>query len=225
MPLVAKDPFQFSVSMVLTQLTGLKAHNLKEFVSILKRIDESTIFTHTLLRRTQDLNDFARWIGEVVTEPELSEKIASLSLWDFHDLVEWRDQVVKIIEEHLNRVDFIRSAPPGEEFYFLRSVAVVSKTRETASTVLELGQRIRSISEASLFFHFFEARFRLKKATNDFSNWLEAALGQKTLADKISALDPYSLSLAELRERIASILAPEPFKWLGIFSQNIGGNK
>ena len=106
MPLIAKDPFHFSVSMVLTQLTGLKATNLKEFVAILKRLDESTVFTHTLLRRTQDLNDFARWVGEVVYEPELAEKIASLSLWDFHDLLEWRDQVVKIIEEYLNQTNF-----------------------------------------------------------------------------------------------------------------------
>ena len=125
MPLLAKDPFYFSTSMVLTQLTGLKAHNLKEFAAILRRIDESTVFTHTLLRRTQDLNDFARWIGQVIYEPELSEKIAGLSLWDFHDLIEWRDAALKIIEEHLSRVDFIRSAPPGEEFYFLRSVAVI----------------------------------------------------------------------------------------------------
>ena len=225
MPLIAKDPFLFNVSMVLTQLTGLKAYNLKEFVAILKRLDESTIFTHTLLRRNQDLNDFARWVGEVVTEPELSEKIAALSLWDFHDLIEWRDQVVRLIEEHLNRVNFIRSAPPGEEFYFLRSVAVISKTGESASTVGELAQKIKTISEATLFYHFFEARFRLKKRTNDFSNWLEVVLGQTKLADEISALDPYSLSLDELRKRITKILEPKGFTWFGLGAKQSGGQK
>ncbi|MEE8638418.1 MAG: DUF5752 family protein, partial [Candidatus Margulisiibacteriota bacterium] len=42
----AKEPFRFYTSSILVEITGKKAHHLKEFVNILKEIDESSIFFH-----------------------------------------------------------------------------------------------------------------------------------------------------------------------------------
>ena len=51
----------------------------------------------------------------------------------------------------------------------------------------------------------FEARLRLGREQNDFSNWL-AYMGEKKTADQIASLDPYLYSLDELRRRIIILL-------------------
>jgi hypothetical protein len=60
------------------------------------------------------------------------------------------------------------------------------------------------VSNVSLYFHFFEARLRLDRKTNDFSYWLEQQ-GARDLAGAIDRLDPYIMTLDELRSRIVDI--------------------
>ena len=61
-----------------------------------------------------------------------------------------------------------------------------------------------SLSHASLYFHFFEARLRLGRRTNDFSRWL-ADQGRPDLAAAIDALNPYVRTLDELRQDIVQL--------------------
>jgi hypothetical protein len=49
---------------------------------------------------------------------------------------------------------------------------------------------------------------RLEKKDNDFSRWLRD-LGERSLASKISKLDPYSYTLEALRKEIISIIDKE----------------
>jgi hypothetical protein len=60
------------------------------------------------------------------------------------------------------------------------------------------------VSKNSLFFHFLEARLRLGRPSNDFSDWL-AAQGEEQLAQAISALNPYEVTLDELNEEIVRV--------------------
>ena len=60
------------------------------------------------------------------------------------------------------------------------------------------------ISKNSLFFHFLEARLRLGRNSNDFSDWLQAQ-GEPDLASSINKLNPYEVTLDELRTQIAQL--------------------
>jgi hypothetical protein len=52
----------------------------------------------------------------------------------------------------------------------------------------------------------FEAKLRLEKGENDFSNWFETALGEKDLAKRISKLDPYTHTMEGLREKMIRLI-------------------
>jgi len=60
---------------------------------------------------------------------------------------------------------------------------------------------VSHISHNSLYYHFFEAPLRIGGGKNDFSNWLDG-IGENELARKLEKLDPYTMTLEELRRRI-----------------------
>ena len=73
-----------------------------------------------------------------------------------------------------------------------------------AHDVPDFFAKLHRITNGSLYFHFLEARLRLGRRTNDFSQWLEWR-GEPELADRVDRLDPYSLTLDELKEKIVEI--------------------
>ncbi|MBI4455106.1 MAG: hypothetical protein HY644_04320 [Acidobacteria bacterium] len=81
------------------------------------------------------------------------------------------------------------------------------QTNTVAHNVNELFEHVARATNASLFFHFCEARLRLGRLTNDFSQWLHD-IGEFELAAAIERLNPYALTFEELREQISS-LAPK----------------
>ena len=72
----------------------------------------------------------------------------------------------------------------------------------------EFKQYLSKVTIHSIYFHMFEARMRLKKEDNDFSCWLRDA-GFKSLAYKISKLDPYTYTLEGLRRQIIELVEQE----------------
>ena len=58
----------------------------------------------------------------------------------------------------------------------------------------------------SLYFHIFEARLRLMRGSNDFSNWIENSIGDRNLGRLIAKLDPYTYTLDALRNTIINII-------------------
>ena len=208
----AKESFRFYTSSILVEITGKKAHHLKEFVNILKEIDESSIFFHVhhALRdysfaAGQYSNDFARWVAEDVEEKSLAERLASINVRDFTDLNSLRNKLVEIIEEHLAGTIEIRKAPPGREFYFLRSTEMISATPYEVTTLEEFTRALDRVGMRSIYFHFFDARLRLGRKTNDFSNWIQYSLGEEGKAQKINNLDPYFMTMDQLKYRIIAI--------------------
>ena len=197
---------------MLVEITGKKAHHLKEFVQILKTIDESSIFYHIhhafreySFASGEYSNDFARWVGEDLEEATLAERLAAINVADFTDLGSLRAKLVEIIEDHLMNAVEIRKAAPGREFYFLRSTGFVSPTPYEAWTLQEFAKDLNQVGMRSIYFHFFDARLRLGHHTNDFSNWIRDSLGEHEMADKIEKLDPYFMTMDQLKNRIISI--------------------
>jgi len=212
MNVIANEAFRFYTSSLLVEITGKNAHHLKEFVRILKEIDESSIFyhVHNAFREYSFApgkysNDFARWVAEDVEESALAEKLSSIYVRDFTNIEDIRKRLIEIVENHLNSATEIRKAPEGREFHFLRSIAIVSPTEYEAMTLSEFVVALKRVGMRSLYFHFFEAHLRLGRKTNDFSNWLRFSLDNPQMADEIEALDPYFMTMDQLRDRIIDI--------------------
>jgi hypothetical protein len=209
---IATEPFRFYTSSLLVAITGKKAHHLKEFVQVLKEIDPSSIFyhVHNAFREYSFApgrysNDFARWVAEDVEESTLAEKLSSIYVADYTNIEEIRQRLIEIIENYLMTATEIRKAPPGREFHFLRSIAIVSPTEYEARTLPEFVVALKRVGMRSLYFHFFEAHLRLGRKTNDFSNWIRFSLDNPEVANEIEALDPYFMTLDKMRDRIIEI--------------------
>jgi hypothetical protein len=209
---IATKPFRFHSTSSLVEITGKKAHHLKEFVRILKEIDRSSIFYHVhhafreyTFAPGQYSNDFARWVAEDVEESRLAERLASIDIQEFTDLEALRAKLVEIVEDHLEHAVEIRKAAPGREFYFLRGISMVIATPYEVRTLREFADALNHVGMRSLYYHFFDARLRLGRKTNDFSNWIRESLGEDEIAKKINALDPYFLTMDELKQKIITI--------------------
>ena len=58
------------------------------------------------------------------------------------------------------------------------------------------------VDVSAVYFHMFEARFRLGREENDFSAWIRSSLGLLNLADCIRSINPYLGSLERLRSSL-----------------------
>ena len=210
-----QEPFRFYTRLHLTELTGLRAVTLTQLLSLVKKVPGSCIYhhTHRFLQQHQYLspeppNDFAYWVNEILDEDVLGEKLASIDIVRFSTIRALRNKIAQSIEDYLiqNPTAKLKFAGEGDEFYFMKSVSFVLPTNYVAYDLKEFAEVLRKITIDSIYFHIFEARLRLEKGINDFSNWLVTSLGDKELANEISRLDPYTYTLGELRRTMIKII-------------------
>lgn len=209
----AKEPFRFFNRVHLTELTGLKAKNLKELADVLKTAPDSIMYYHTHhflaehhYLTPEPANDFAVWVSDVLGDETLGEKLASIDAFEFPTLSALRERIVNVIGEHISLEPEPRKAPEGREFYFMKSVSVVLSTPYAARDLREFVEALRKLSLDSLYFHIFESRLRLGKPTNDFSVWLENSMGEPELAQEIAKFDPYSYTLEGTRSLLMQLI-------------------
>lgn len=211
----ANEHFHFYTRLNQTELLGKKAKNLVELLEGIKSVPDSSIYhhTHRFIQQhhymsPQPPNDFAYWITDVLKEDALGEKIASVDVIEFKKIVDLKARFIEILSDYLKKHKKIRDCPDNQEFHFMACKTFVLPTSYVAHSVKQFRQVLEKVSVHSLYFHIFEARMRLGKIDNDFSRWLRD-LGEKSLASKISKLDPYSYTLEGLRKKIISIIDKE----------------
>ena len=147
-------------------------------------------------------NDFSLWVSRALQEPALGERLAAVDLLRFASIRELREELVAVMERDAGQEKRrYRECPSGDEFYFCRSKSFILKTGLVAHEPEGFFALLPEVSTTSLFFHFFEARLRLGRPTNDFSQWL-ADRGEHVFAKSIDALNPYVMTLDDLRRRI-----------------------
>ncbi len=214
----AKSEFKFFTRLNLTELTGLRAANLFQFLELIKSVPGSSIYhhTHRFLQQHHFLspeppNDFAYWVKEVLGEDELGERLASIDTVRFANIRSLREEIVNILEEYIrdNPLSRIKFAKENEVFHFNKSISFVIPTVYTAWNLEEFLNVLKQITIDSIYYHMFEARLRLEKASNDFSLWIEDSLGRKELALQISRLDPYTFTLEDLRLKLIKLIKEE----------------
>ncbi|MDD5617780.1 MAG: DUF5752 family protein [Candidatus Omnitrophica bacterium] len=211
----AKEPFAFYTRLHLSELTGLRASTLGQLLELTKGVNGSCIYhhTHRFLQQHQHLspeppNDFAYWVTDVLGEDELGERLASIDVIQFTTIRSLREKIVATITEYLdkNPLAKVRFSREGEEFHFIKSVSFVFPTNYIAYNLKDFTDILSRITVDSIYYHIFEARLRLEKNTNDFSNWIETSIGDEKLAKEISKLDPYTFTLEGLRNKVIKII-------------------
>ncbi len=206
-------PFYFNTSAHLLRITTQKANTLSELLDALRVCPDDSIFQHTF-RTLQELhfiregfsNDFAHWALTACNEPGLAEQLASLDVREFTSLGELRERFVQIVEKHLqlNPADGQRLAE--ETFYFCAADIVVMPTKFVAETMRDFVNGLREVSVHSIHHHFIEARLRIKRMSNDFSQWLYEDVGLTDIARTLNRIDIYTVTLEDVRRQMVSIV-------------------
>jgi hypothetical protein len=147
-------------------------------------------------------------VSNVLGEDELGEKLASIDIIQYSSVRSLRERIILVIEEYLRKHPRAkrRFVNPGAEFHFIKSVSFVFPTNHIANDLKELADILKQVTIDAIYFHVFEARLRLEKGKNDLSLWIEKAIGDKELADKITRLDPYTFTLEDLRKKIIDLI-------------------
>jgi hypothetical protein len=205
----ARAPFYFNSASHLLRIGRQRATNLSELLEALRTCPDDSIFQHTF-RTLQEhhfiregfSNDFAHWAFAACNEVGLAERLASLDVREYTSLKLLRERVVAIVEEYLRKNPRAGERQALEPFYFCASDSVVVPTPLVARNLAEFAEALERVSVHSIYYHFIEARLRLKLNTNDFSLWLEEELDLGQLADRLNRIDIYTSTLHEVQSAI-----------------------
>lgn len=206
------EPFYFFTERRLVELTGMRASNLPKLARVLQTVSGSSIFFHTHheflshhFEKPVVYNDFAVWVHEALQENALAEKLAVINLLSFTTIRQLREAILTQVRDCMSAARWHRrECQIGDEFHFCKSKSFIFATGIVAQNPADFFAKLPSVSTTSLYFHFLEARLRLGGATNDFSQWLTSH-GQLELAEAINQLDPYLLTLDELKSDLINL--------------------
>ena len=207
-------PFYFNASEHLQRIGRQKASNLSELWLALQTCPEDSIFQHTF-RTLQEhhfirqgfSNDFAHWCLFACHEPALAEQLASVDVREFTAIEGLRRRMIEIIDEFLQSHPRSGLRSAHEPFYFCASDLVVLPTQFAPDSLKGFLDGLNQVSVHSIHHHFIEARLRLHRMSNDFSNWLEQEVGLDEAADAIERIDIYTNTMEGVRLHIARIVA------------------
>lgn len=206
-------PFKFFVKLTLPKLTGIYALNLKELLKGIQASDENILYYHThhFLLQFHNVspaapNDFAYWITNVLGEELLGEEISSIDLYSFETMDKFKTELIIRIENFISKNKNTRQVEPQSRFNFTKAITFIMDTKKYAYSLSDFLDILKNITVYSLYYHFFEASFRLKSRKNDFSMWIDNELNLPELAKKITNLDPYTHTMNELKNSIIKII-------------------
>jgi len=193
--------------------TGKRAQNLRELRDNLLTIHPDSIYYHFwggLLRPRFDdpeyHNDFAIWSRYAVRDAVLAERLGIIDPTELLDLEALRQQVVEVVEERLDELEWVPWSKPDRRFHFVRSQIVVFDTHRRIEQPEELAEAIPLMSLGSIFLHFIDARRRTPDRIDDFSAWLDGCFnGHEDLCHGLAKVDPFFSSLTELRKRLTEV--------------------
>ena len=118
-----------------------------------------------------------------------------------------RRRMVEILDEFLHLHNMSGSRAAHEPFYFCASDIVVLPTAFCADTLPAFLDGLNQVTIHSIHHHFIEARLRLRRMSNDFSEWLREETGLSDAAEEIEKIDIYANTMEGVRRQIARIVS------------------
>ena len=212
----ARSPFYFNSAAHLLRVGREKACNLQELLEALRTCPDSSIFQHTFQTLAEHhfiqegfSNDFAHWAFSACNEVGLAERLAAIDVREFTSIATLRERLIRIIEEYLQKNPRAVTRTAMEPFYLMASDLVVIPTPYVARNLEEFSEGLRRVSIHAIYYHFIDARLRLKLNTNDFSVWLEHDMEMAQAADRLNRIDIYTSTLEGVRRDIVKVIELE----------------
>ncbi len=198
---------------LITIATGRKAMNLAELRENLKDVGSDSIYHHfwggLLAPRFDERefhNDFAGWARHSLREPELAERLAAINPAQGQDMETIRQEILDFIDDRMDQNEISHWMPAARQFEFLRSQLVVFDTRRRMEKPGDLAEQIPKMSTSSIFYHFIDARRRMKDPIDDFRFWLTGfGVEYDDLCAQLAAIDPFFSSLSQIRQELAEL--------------------
>ena len=207
-------PFAFKQCVSILKATGNKARDLRELRDMISSVSSNSVFHHTYQYFLKEhiheyTNDFAHWAGESLEERALAEQLSSIDPYDFAGVSGVRKELLRVIDDYLERFPEPRQAMKGDEFYFNEILTFVFPAGIRAQNLAEFLMGIKYVDTSCIYYHFYEAKLRLGNRADDFSAWVEDVLLNKELGEKIRAIDPFMHTVEGIREHIADAVEQE----------------
>jgi hypothetical protein len=212
-PRWARSPFYFNSASHLLRIGREKATTLMELLEAIRTCPESSIFQHTFQTLAEHhfissgfSNDFSHWAFASCNEVELAERLAAIDVREFTSIATLRERLVHIMESYLQKNPRAAGRVAMEPFYLMASDLVVVPTPYVARNLEEFADGMRRVSIHAIYYHFIDARLRLKLNSNDFSVWLDKELDLPQAADKVNRIDIYTSTLEGVRRSILKVI-------------------
>jgi hypothetical protein len=210
----AYDPFWFRDCFLMRMPIGRKASNLRELLQILREVPDDVLYYHIFQCRLaltdpeiEYPNDFALWAANALQDTKLAEKLSSFDPFEYNTMADVREAVLEILEEYLWNMPYVPWARPGFELYLCQAQTAVIQSISPIYTLAEFCQGLQRAGLDSIYYHFFEARWRLGVSkVDDFSFWIEYNFELPKLVRDIRQIDVYFYSLAELRAALLALI-------------------
>ena len=209
----ATTPFVFTCCVELRQTLNLRALDERELLDRMEEAPEAAILFHTygyFLRHGPMTmaygNDFASWVATQLRDHVLAERLAVVNPFEFDSLGTLREELLTVINDHLLRLSSVPRIEFGEPFYFQQSDVVQVPLGAGVSSLAEFQSALADVDTSALYFHMIEARARLGRRADDFSEWIRTGLGLHDLADRIARIDAYMTSLERVRARVLGLV-------------------
>lgn len=213
----AKQPFRFSSCIELREVLGKRAMDEHRLLELIEEVPADSIYYHThsyFLRHayTQQLysNDFATWVVLYAQDRLLGERLGVLDPFDFSDIEQLRDEILRILADHLNHSTVPRCVV-SEPFEFIRSHIIEIPLGLETKTLSEFHDALAEVEVGAVYNHVCEARMRKRPLSVDFARWLssEDGLGLQELALNVERVGRLGLSLEGMRNKILYLCEQE----------------
>lgn len=217
------EPQGFAVKdcALLTAAIGKRVFTHRELRDTIAAVDTGSIYHHfwagmlqAHFEEREYNNDFAVWMHDAMRDAVLAERIAVLDPTDHPDMSTLQQELVELIDERLEEAEHLNWVRATRPFEFMRAKIVVFDTQRRLTDPAELARALPAFTLSSVFYHFIDARRRLENSTDDFRAWFGGLAGDYgEICDALAAIDPYFVSLEELRVQLTTL-----------FTKHLGAN-
>jgi hypothetical protein len=214
----ANMPFRFVSCMELREVLGKRAMDEHRLLELIEEVPADSIYYHThsyFLRHayTQQLysNDFASWVVLYAQDRVLGERLGVLDPFAFGDIEQLRDEILRIMADHLNHSTASSRCLVSEPFEFIRSHIIEVPLDLETRTLNEFYDALANVEVGAVYNHVCEARMRKRQLSVDFARWLssEEGLGLQELALRVEQVGRLGLNLEGMRNKILRLCVGE----------------
>ena len=203
------DSFTFYTPSPLESPAGQVASDIQSLRDGIAACSDAALFQHVIrmpvrFPHARDVpeNDFARWVGDLMQMPEVSERLAFVGSASCADFGELRGSLLGVLDR-VQPKERRREAPEGASFYFIEAHSVLAPLGVDAKTPGEVIEVWPWIDLGAAFYHLVEAPL-YGRADHALIPWLRDH-GGKSMADSaeqvVRSSRPLNILLREVGSR------------------------